>query len=135
MAIFILDLTYTGCFKMKNSVIYIIVVFAAISFSCETNTYEDIGGTTNIVGDVTYEGHIKAVIDNNCIVCHSPGGESSFRPFTSYEQVREAVLTTNLLDRIQRQNGEEGQMPKTGRMPQDKINLILEWNNDGLQEN
>ncbi len=120
---------------MRNINIYIILVLATVLSSCETNTYEDIGGTTNIVGDVTYEGHIKNVIDNNCIMCHAPGGESSFRPLTTYDQAREAVLTTNLLNRIQRQNGEEGQMPKTGRMPQDKINLILEWNNDGLQEN
>jgi hypothetical protein len=46
------------------------------------------------------------------------------------------VLTTNLLERIQKQNGDPDQMPKTGgRLPQNKIDLILRWNDEGLLEN
>lgn len=104
-------------------------------YSCESHTYDELLDKGEMQGPITYNGHIKAIIDNNCIMCHSAGGASSFRPLTNYTQVREAVLTTNLLDRIQRQNGEEGQMPQTGRMPQDKINLILQWNAEGLPEN
>lgn len=118
---------------MKKS-IYITMLSFAI-FSCESSTYEDLEEPTIIVGEATYVGNAKAIIDANCISCHSPGGVSSFRPLTTYLEVKEAIQTTNLLNRIQRQNGEPGQMPQTGRMSQDKINIILQWNADGLLEN
>ncbi|AXG75245.1 cytochrome c [Flavobacterium arcticum] len=104
-------------------------------YSCDSTTYEELEADVMIEEEITYDAHIKSVIDNNCIVCHSEGGLSSFRPLTNYMEVKDAVETTNLLDRIQRQNGEEGQMPKTGRMTMSNIDLILEWANNGLPEN
>lgn len=118
---------------MKKIIYISILLFVVLS--CESNTYEDIEESTVIIGEATYIGNAKAIIDANCITCHSPGGVSSFRPLTTYLEVKEAIQTTNLLDRIQRQNGESGQMPQTGRMSQDKINIILQWNADGLLEN
>lgn len=103
--------------------------------SCESDTYESVSKPTVFPSKVTYNANIKSIIDGNCIVCHSDGGMASFRTFTTYNDVKEAVQTTNLLDRIQRQNGEPGQMPKTGRMSQDKIDMILQWRKDGLLEN
>jgi mono/diheme cytochrome c family protein len=109
--------------------------FLMLLYSCDSNTYESIEEPIVITGRVTYEKNIKSIIDGNCIVCHSAGGLASFRPFNTYAQIKEGVQETNLLDRIQRQNGESGQMPKTGRMPQEKINAILKWSADGLLEN
>lgn len=103
--------------------------------SCESNTYEDIEADVILDGEVTYDTHIKSIIDNNCIMCHAPGGVSSFRPLTNYMEVKDAVENTDLLDRIQRQNGETGIMPQTGRMPMSNIDLILEWADNGLPEN
>lgn len=103
--------------------------------SCDSSTYESLEEPEIIVGKSTYQANVKSIIDSNCVSCHSVGGTASFRPLTTYSEVRNAVLNTNLLDRIQRQNGEPGQMPQTGRMSQDKINTILQWNTDGLLEN
>jgi len=103
--------------------------------SCDSATYESLEEPTVIIGEATYQANVKPIIDGNCISCHSVGGTASFRPLTSFSEVRNAVLNTDLLDRIQRQNGEPGQMPQTGRMSQDKINTILKWNTDGLLEN
>ena len=108
---------------------------ALILCNCDSNSYESIEGPDVTVDKITYTANVKSIIDGNCIVCHSSGGMASFRPFNTYAQIKEAVQTTNLLDRIQRQNGETGQMPKTGRMPQQKIDVILQWNRDGLLEN
>lgn len=102
-------------------------------YSCESTTYEELQEPAVIVGEVTYTANVKAIIDGNCIACHSSG--SGNRPLQTYTQVKDAVLNTDLLDRIQRQNGTPGQMPQSGRMPQDKINTILQWNTDGLLEN
>lgn len=117
---------------MKKLVISTIAILGL--WSCESSTFEEISEETPVIETVTYSEHIKPIIDGNCIECHSPGGVSYFRPLTNYDQVKEAVLETNLLDRIQRQNGEEGQMPQTGRMPQNLIDLILQWNEQGLIE-
>lgn len=110
-------------------------VIVLVLYSCESNTYEELQDAPVIEGNVTYTQYIQPIIANNCLSCHSGGGVSSFRPLGTYSQLKEAVLTTNLLDRIQRQNGEEGQMPQTGRMSPADIQLILQWNEDGLLEN
>ena len=131
--IFFLGLTYTGFFSMKR---YLLPIMALLSLcSCETNTYEDLQENVVIESSVTYTEHIQPVIEANCLHCHGEGGVSSFRPLGTYEHLKEAVLTTDLLDRIQRQNGEPGQMPADGRMPMANIDLILQWNADGLLEN
>ena len=109
----------------------LLVVFA----SCESTTYEEIQDNTVIEGNVTYNANVKTIIQANCISCHSAGGTASFRPLGTYADVVDAVQNAGLLDRIQRQNGEDGLMPQSGRMPQSTIDIILEWNTDGLLEN
>ena len=128
-------LIYTGFFKAGQMKKYLILLLIAAMCSCESTTYEELQETEIISGTVTYNSHIKQIIESNCLSCHSGGGVSSFRPLGTYEQLKEAVLTTDLLDRIQRQNGEPGQMPQTGRMPMTNISLILQWNEEGLPEN
>lgn len=103
--------------------------------SCDSNTYEDIQEDVVIVGKVSYTAQVKSIIDGNCISCHSASGSASFRPMTNYAEVKSAFEETNLVSRIQRQNGESGQMPQTGRMPQDKIDIVIQWGTDGLLEN
>jgi mono/diheme cytochrome c family protein len=113
-----------------------IVLLTAGLYSCDSHTYEDIeADTPPITEKVTYEANAKAIIDANCISCHSADGIVPYRPLTTYEEVKEAVLTTNLLDRIQLQNGEPGIMPQGGRMAQSNIDILLQWNTDGLLEN
>ena len=109
--------------------------FIVILISCDSNTYESLEEPI-ITGElVTYDADVKSIINENCIFCHSPGGQASFRPLTTYSEVVNAIQNTDFLDRIQRQNGESGQMPQAGRMPQEKINVILQWNDTGLTEN
>ncbi|MES2488042.1 MAG: cytochrome c [Bacteroidota bacterium] len=116
-----------------NKLIY--MPFAALAlFSCDSHTYDEIGEEIIIDGPVTYSANVKTIIDNNCVVCHSPEGSASFRPFTTYADVKAGVEEAGLLDRIQRQNGEPGVMPSTGRMPQSNIDVILQWSADGLLE-
>jgi uncharacterized membrane protein len=103
--------------------------------SCESTTYEEIQDDTIIEGNVTYNANVKTIIQANCISCHSTGGTASFKPLGTFAEVVDAVQNAGLLDRIQRQNGEDGLMPQSGRMPQSTIDIILEWNTDGLLEN
>ncbi|KAF2337813.1 cytochrome c [Flavobacterium nitrogenifigens] len=90
---------------------------------------------TNPTTAITYNKDVKSIIDANCISCHSSGRSASFRPLTTYAQVKAAVENAGLLGRIQLQSGQQGLMPQGGRMAQANIDLIVKWNTDGLKEN
>jgi len=117
---------------------YIYIPLAVLAlYSCESQTYAEIEADVPPVDTLTvttYAANVKAIIDNNCVSCHSEGGTASFRYLTTYDEVVDAVQNAGLLNRIQLQNGEPGQMPSTGRMPQGNIDIILQWNTDGLIE-
>lgn len=84
----------------------------------------------------TYTNKVKTIIDNNCINCHgaNPTNGAS-NSLTTYAEVRDAVLNAGLIDRISRTNGAPGLMPLGGpRMPQQTIDIVIDWNNDGLLE-
>lgn len=115
---------------------YILPMLSIIALaSCESVTYDEIQDDTLFQGDVTYNANVKTIINANCVSCHSAGGTASFRPLGTYAEVVDAVQNAGLLDRIQRQNGEDGVMPQSGRMPQNNIDVIVQWNTDGLLEN
>ena len=80
-------------------------------------------------GAITYTANVKSIIANNCQSCHSaPPVNFAPMPLTTYENVKDAILNRGLLDRISRNNGEEGLMPNGGpRMPQTNIEIINTW--------
>lgn len=90
---------------------------------------------TNPSTALTYNKDVKSIIDGNCISCHSSGRSASFRPLTTFAQVKAAIENSGLLNRIQLQSGQQGLMPQGGRMSQANIDIIVKWNTDGLKEN
>ncbi len=90
----------------------------------------------NQVDEITYTNTVKSIIDNNCIPCHATvpvnGAPMSL---TTYEFVKNAVLSRGLLDRISRPQGSPGMMPNGGtRLPQAKIDQIYQWAENGFPE-
>lgn len=85
---------------------------------------------------VTFE-DVRFVFDNICQQCHSnPPQNGAPMPLVTYTQVKQAVENRGLLDRISRPDGAQGLMPLGGpRLPQATIDLIVQWNEDGLPEN
>ncbi|WP_369013099.1 c-type cytochrome [Flavobacterium anhuiense] len=125
---------------MKKTIVLTILmaVFASCSDSDTTQEIETPTTPTNPTdptGTVTYNKDVKSIIDANCISCHSSGRSASFRPLTTFAQVKAAVENAGLLGRIQLQNGQQGLMPQGGRMSQANIDIIVKWNTDGLKEN
>jgi hypothetical protein len=118
---------------------YIILGLSLMLFSgCTTGTYDDLEETQVIIPieKVTFQ-DVSFVFENICTACHSdPPQNGAPMPLTSYSAVRNAVETRGLLDRISRNDGENGLMPFGGpRLPQQDIDLIVKWNEDGLLEN
>jgi len=53
-----------------------------------------------------------------------------------FENVKNGVENNNLINRISKQAGESGAMPFGGpRLPQNLIDLLIQWEADGLLEN
>lgn len=119
---------------MKTKLYFGLPLLAILS-SCSENSTNDLVDTT-VPATVTYTNSVKAIIDNNCISCHnSPPVAGAPMPLLTYENVKEALLNRGLLDRITREQGAPGMMPLGGsRLPETSINLLIEWQNQGLAE-
>ncbi len=111
--------------------ILIIVLFSSCSYNSEDDLTEEI-----IIDDfVTYEANVKSIIDNNCVGCHNnPPVNGAPMSLTTFEDVREAVENRNLIGRISATDGSV--MPAGGpRLPQNLIDLVIQWEQEGLLEN
>lgn len=108
---------------------------ALLCCGCENNSTDDLIDPS-LVDNATYTEHVKPIIDNNCIVCHAAVPQNGApMPLMTYSQVKNAVQERGLLDRISRPQGTPGMMPNGGtRLPQHQIDLIFQWNAQGLQE-
>ncbi len=40
---------------------------------------------------LTYDSRVAPVLEKRCTMCHKPAGQASFRPLTTFEEVRECV--------------------------------------------
>ena len=105
--------------------------------SCTESTYDDIEADAEPLPEVVTYLDIKPTIDNFCLSCHgNPPQNGAPMSLVTYENVKEAVLNRALLDKINKNDGEDGLMPLGGpRLPQATIDLIFQWEVDGLLEN
>ena len=85
--------------------------------------------------NITYVSHVKTIIDNNCLGCHSsPPQNGAPMSLTSYNDVRSAVLNRDLIELISTQDLSEV-MPLGGpRLPQHLIDLVIRWQQEGFIE-
>ena len=110
------------------------VLFA---LSCTSVSEEDLIESTPIPPEdtINYVSHIKTIIDNNCISCHTnPPENGAPMPLLTYDNVREAVENRDLIARISSDNL-GFLMPFGGpRLPQNLIDTIILWEANGLEE-
>ena len=118
---------------MKRTYIIFILILN-VFYSCSYNSEDDL--TEDIIVDViNYEDNIKSIIDNNCIGCHNnPPINGAPMPLTTYNNVKQAVENRNLIGRISATDA--SLMPAGGqRLPQNLIDLVIQWEQEGLIEN
>jgi uncharacterized membrane protein len=120
----------------KKLLIISFFLIGIITFNGCANDSSDDLLDIEVNDQVTYTEHIKSIIDNNCVVCHAAVPINfAPMPLTTYENVKEAIQNRGLLDRISRAQGMEGLMPYNGtRLPQGLIDLVYQWDSDGLLE-
>lgn len=112
---------------------FIILLFG----SCTKDTIDDIEADEIIpIELVTYQ-NVKNTFEAVCTACHSnPPQNGAPMSLITYQNIKDAVQNRGLIDRISLPQGEGGMMPAGGqRLPQATIDLIVQWNEDGLLEN
>jgi uncharacterized membrane protein len=83
---------------------------------------------------VTYTNKIKAILDNNCILCHDSekqGAERNGAPLDVNLDTYE-----NVIDVAERANTQiqAGNMPPTGGLPDNLRDLFQQWIDQGREE-
>jgi uncharacterized membrane protein len=121
--------------KIKNLmyVFGIVIMLFNCSSSSDDEPTPNPNPNPNPTGKITYNGNIKSVMSANCTSCHgSPTTNSAPMSLTTYSQVKSAVETRGLINRI---NNANNPMPQSGLMTQTNRDLIQQWVDDGLLEN
>ncbi len=88
--------------------------------------------TVNAAGaaSVTYTNTVKAIIQSDCGTCHINGPQINLGTYANAKTNIDAILS-----RIKLAQGAAGMMPNGGtRLPQETINLVQKWKDDGLLE-
>ena len=116
--------------------ISIIIPFITIVlFSCTNVSEQDLIEDVQPIINITYNENVKTIIDNNCIGCHSsPPENGAPMSLTIYEDVKQAIKNRDLIGRISTADL-SFVMPIGGpRLPQNLIDVVTQWEIDGLQE-
>lgn len=102
--------------------------------SCTNTSEEDLIDDTIPTMNITYN-DVKPIIDNNCILCHSdPPINGAPMPLLTYNNVKQAVENRNLIERVSATDL-GFLMPLGGpRLPQNLIDIVTQWEADGLLE-
>jgi uncharacterized membrane protein len=121
-----------------KKIIYIAILTILVVFSsCTSVSEEDLINSTPPPILVTYEADVQSTLSNNCIFCHNnPPVNGASTSLLTYDNVVISVENNNLISRISSQPGQSGAMPLGGpRLPQNLIDLIIQWEADGFIEN
>ena len=98
---------------MKNTIT--ITLLLCICFSgCEKNVEEDheIKTVDCSAVETYYNENVAPILSSNCVGCHPGQGGLSLDSYTS---VYSAIKSGNVLDRVNRNSGENGFMPQVGQ--------------------
>ena len=102
--------------------------------SCSNDSTSDLIEPTNNAVTIKYNTDIASIINSNCLSCHaSPPINGAPMQLTTYNDVKNAILTGGLIDRISKAQGSGGMMPEAAmRLPQATIDKIIKWQTDGF---
>ena len=130
---------------MKSQISIFLLIIIPLFLSCSNSDDSmitdpdpdpDPTGDTSTIPDKisTYEGDVKAIMTQHCISCHGiPLENAAPMELVTYDQVVDAVNNRDLIRRVST-SSIFTVMPSSGRLPQATIDLILDWDDDGLIE-
>ncbi|WP_062059041.1 hypothetical protein [Aquimarina longa] len=120
----------------------LLLLITILSFSCSSG--DDGAGTEdskpnpttnpNPNKTTTYDADVKTIIDTNCIQCHSnPPTQGAPMSLTNYQEVITAINgKRDVVGRMETTG--RNVMPPNNRLPQETIDVMLDWVADGFKE-
>jgi hypothetical protein len=100
---------------MMKKIILFLCFISLIIISCTNVSEDDLIDLQPLPTLVTYNDNVKTTIDNNCLTCHiQPPINGATIPLLIYDNVKNAVVNSNLIGRISKQVGDPGAMPFGG---------------------
>lgn len=112
-----------------------LILGTTLFLSCTTDSISDLT-VIETIDEVSYQRDVKPLIGSKCNNCHgNPPTFGAPTSYTTYENVRNAVLNQGLIDRITRPENTSGAMPLGGpRLSQNEINIIIQWSEEGFAQ-
>jgi len=85
------------------------------------------------VPKLTYADNVQPLIATKCAPCHIPP-RGNKKPYTTFESVKEDI--DEMIRRVQLNPTDKGFMPfkKMEKLPDSVINVLVQWQADGLRE-
>ena len=127
---------------MKKRLLLLVSLIAVLTYSCKDDETPDNNNNNNNQPqelcdslNITYDAHIKAIVDANCNTssCHAVGAGGFM--LGSYSDVKTAAMKENFLGAIRHEQGYKA-MPAGGAKMSDEIIQQFEcWEKLGFQEN
>lgn len=107
---------------MKKLLVLPILLLFFVVTSCSSSSDDEVIITP--VNDITYTGNIKAIIDSSCLNCHSdPPVSGAPMSLTTYQDVKESVMNSDLIGRVESGNMPQGGTPFTAA----QVQAIKDW--------
>ncbi len=113
---------------MKKLLVLPILLLFFVVTSCSSSSDDEVIITSP--NDVTYTGNIKVIIDSSCLNCHSdPPDNGAPMSLTTYQDVKESVMNTDLIGRVESGNMPQGGTPLTAA----QVQAIKNWETGGFK--
>ena len=77
---------------------------------------------------------VQPIIDHHCLGCHSSASANG--DLSNYDVISSSIMNGDLIDRVQRNEGELGFMPMgANQLNELDIQILMKWKNNGAPNN
>ncbi|WP_299680857.1 c-type cytochrome domain-containing protein [uncultured Dokdonia sp.] len=118
--------------KKNTKVLGRILIVCVLGFtSCERSSLSELTPELEEVNVVTYENTAKAILDNACVECHNVNEQTAGVRLDAFEF---AFIEASSGIMLERMTNTTNPMPPSGNLPDNLIQGIVDWVDDGILE-
>ncbi|CAI8167998.1 MAG: Uncharacterised protein [Cryomorphaceae bacterium] len=105
--------------------------------SCTSDNIDDKYGPGSAcdTAAVTFSQDIKAIIGQNCEMCHNGNSASGGLNLAGHENIQNSALSGTLMDRVERPMSDPLSMPPAGPLSDCDQKKLMAWINQGAPNN
>ncbi|WP_299763712.1 c-type cytochrome domain-containing protein [uncultured Dokdonia sp.] len=115
-----------------NSIGFILILCMFGFTSCERSSLSELTPELEEVNVVTYENTARAILDNACVECHNVNEQTAGVRLDAYDF---AFIEADNGRMLARMTDPTNPMPPSGNLPDNLIQGIIDWVDDGILEN